>query len=146
MPLTTASLYLGRDPQFIRRSLAELPAQSAVWAARGRRADPPDIWQDIFAEYLALADPAAGLARWDRWGAVELGDTRSHALHWMLSLQRMGTPDLTVGADTALFSVFRRPDGSKTYLAYNAGGSAISVHFSDGAQLEAPPHALAEKD
>ena len=145
LPLTTASLYLGQDPAFIKRSLGELPAQSAIWATRGRKPDPPDIWQDVFAQYLALADPAAGLAQWNRWGAVELGDTRSHALHWLLSLQRMGTPDLTVTADTTLFSVFRKPDGSKTYLAFNASGSPLAVRFSDGAQLEVPPRSLAEK-
>ncbi len=145
LPLTTASLYLGRDPAFIKRSLAELPAQSAAWATRGRRPDPPDLWQDVFAEYLALADPVAGLTQWNRWGAFEFGDTRSHALHWLLSLQRMGVPDFSVTADTALFSVFRKPDGSKTYLAFNAGSAPLPVRFSDGVQLEVPPHALAEK-
>ena len=145
LPLTTASLYLGRDPLFIKRSLEELPAQSAAWATRGRRPDPPDIWQDVFAQYLALADPATGLAQWNRWGAVELGDTRSHALHWLLSLQRMGVPDFTVTADTTLFSVFRKPDGTRTYLAFNAGATPLQVHFSDGVQLDVPPHALAER-
>ena len=145
LPLTTASLYLGRDPEFVQRSLAELPAQSAVWGARGKRPDPPDIWQDVFTEYRALADPASALAQWNRWGAVELGDSRSHALHWLLSLERMGTPDFTVTADTTLFSVFRKPDGTRTYLAYNQGSTTLPVRFSDGVQLEVPPHALAEK-
>jgi len=144
LPLTTASMYLGRDPKFVQASLAELPAQSAQWAGLGHRPDPPDIWQDIFAEYLALADPAKALAAWNRWGAVEFGDSRTHALHWLLSLQRMGTPDLTVTADTALFSVFRKADGTRTHLAYNATGAARTVHFSDGTRLEVPPHALAE--
>jgi len=144
LPLTTASLYLGRDPAFVKRSLAELPAQSAAWATRGKRPDPPDIWQDVFAQYLALVDPDAGLAQWNRWGAVELGDTRSHALHWMLSLQRMGTPDFSITADTALYSVFRRPDGARTYLAFNAGPAPLVVRFSDGTRLDVPPRTLGE--
>jgi hypothetical protein len=57
----------------------------------------------------------------------------------------MGLPDFSVTADAALFSVFRKPDGSKTYLAYNAGSAPLPVRFSDGVQLEVPPHALAEK-
>ncbi|MBK8789610.1 MAG: hypothetical protein IPO28_05380 [Holophagaceae bacterium] len=144
LPLTTASLYLGQDPGFVKRSLAELPAQSAAWATRGRRPDPPDIWQDIFAEYLALADPAAGLAQWNRWGAVEFGNTRSHTLHWLLSLQRTGLPDFTVTADTTLYGVFRKPDGTRTYLAFNAGAAPLSVSFSDGTKLTVPPRSLAE--
>ena len=145
LPITSASLYLGRDPKFVRQSLAELPAQSAVFAKTGRRPDPPDIWQDVFAKYLALADPAAALAQWNRWGAVEFGDTRSHTLHWLLSLQRMGVPDLSITADTALFSVFRKPDGTRTHLAYNAGSTPLNVRFSDGVQLTVPPRSLAEK-
>ncbi|MEO5687775.1 MAG: glycosyl hydrolase [Burkholderiaceae bacterium] len=141
LPVTTASLYLGADPDFVRRSLAELPAQTAVYESRMHRADPPDIWQDIFAETLALVDPKEALAHWNRWGAVEAGDTRSHALHMMLSLQRMGTADLSVTADTALYSVFRNA-GVRTYLAYNAGANTIDVTFSDGMHVAVPAHSL----
>jgi len=81
---------------------------------------------------------------WDRWGSFEMGDTRSHALHWMLSLADMGQPDLSVTADTTLFSVFRRADGSRTYLAYNATRSPINVRFSDGKVLSVAPGALAK--
>ena len=145
LPINTASLYLGRDPKFVQQSLAELPAQSAAFAKTGRQPDPPDIWQDVFAKYLALANPAAALTQWNRWGAVEFGDTRSHTLHWLLSLQRMGVPDLSISADTALFSVFRKPDGTRTHLAYNAGSAPLNVRFSDGVQLTVPPRSLAEK-
>jgi hypothetical protein len=114
-----------------------------VWAARGKKVDPPDIWQDIFAKYQALADPAAALAGWNRWGAVELGETRSHTLHWLLSLNELGTPETGVSADAPLHAVFRRPDGRRTHLAYNAGKRPLTVHFSDGITLEVPPGALA---
>ena len=73
---------------------------------------------------------------------MELGDTRSHALHWLLSLQEMGTPDFSVVADTPLFAVFRRGDGRKTYLAFNASKAPISVRFSDGKVLQVAPGTL----
>ena len=114
----------------------------AIYADRMKRANPPDIWQDIFAKYVALVDPAQGLAQWNRWGAFELGDTRTHALHWLLSLEAMGPPDLGVTADTPLYSVFRRADGRRTYLAYNAGKSPITVRFSDGKTLDVAPGTL----
>ena len=103
---------------------------------------PKDVWQDIFAKYLALADPAAALAQWDKFGSVEAGDTRTHTMHWMQSLQNMGTPDFSVTADTTLYSVFKRPDGRKTYLAYNAGKAPINVKFSDGKSLTVAPGTL----
>jgi endoglucanase Acf2 len=143
LPITTVSTYLGRDPQFVRRSVDSLKPEIEIFKARGKSVNPPDIWQDIFAQYLGLADPALGLAQWNRWGSFELGDTRSHALHWLQSLKEMGTPDFTVTADTTLYAVFKRADGGKTYLAYNAGKAPISVKFSDGKSFSVAPGALA---
>ena len=135
LPITTASTYLGQDPAFVKKSLASLGPETATWNARGFYSKPPDIWQDIFAQYMGLADPAAGLAQWNRWGSFELGDTRTHALHWLQSLKEMGTPDFSVTADTTLYAVFKQADGQKTYLAYNAGKAPVTVKFSDGKTL-----------
>ncbi len=145
LPVTTSSLYLGRDPAYVQRNLEALKAETALYARYGTKpTNPPpdDIWQDIYAEYRALADPTAALAQWDRWGSVELGDTRTHTLHWMLSLQQMGEPDFGVHADTTLYGVFKRPDGQRTYLAYNAGRTPLTVHFSDGQVLTVAPGTL----
>ena len=142
LPITTASGYLGRDPAYVKRNLAALKPEMDIYASRGKRADPPDIWQDIFAKYMALADPELGLKQWDRWGSFELGDTRSHALHWMLSLVEMGTPDTSVTADATLYAVHRRSDGSKTYMAFNPGTAPLNVRFSDGKSLEVAPGKL----
>ena len=143
LPLTTASTYLATDPGFVKRNVASLKPEIALWESRGKKVNPPDIWQDIFAQYLGLVDPAAGLAAWNRWGSFELGDTRSHALHWLLSLQEMGPVDLTVTANTTFYSVFKREDGRKTYLAFNAGQQALEVHFSDGTTLAVAPGRMA---
>ena len=143
LPITTASAYLAADPEFVKRNVASLKPEIAIFEARGKRVNPPDIWQDLFAQYLGLADPTAGLASWNRWGSFELGDTRSHALHFMLSLQEMGTPDPSVTANTALYSVFKQADGRKTYLAYNAGKAPLEVAFSDGKKLLLAPGKLA---
>ena len=146
LPITTSSTYLGKHPAYIKRNLDALKPEMEIYAKFGKKPPyppPADIWQDIFAKYGALGDPAAGLAAWDRWGSVELGDSRTHALHWLLSLNEMGTPDLTVTADTTLYSVFRKPDGRKTYLAFNASKSPISVRFSDGKVLSVAANTLA---
>ncbi len=143
LPITTASSYIARHPQYVRKNLEALKDEQAIWAARGKKVDPPDIWQDVFAKYQSLADPAPALAQWNRWGAVELGETRSHTLHWLLSLNEFGPPELGVRADTPLYAVFKRADGQKTYLAFNAGKAPITVRFSDGQTLAVPPGALA---
>lgn len=144
LPITTASTYLGLDPEHTRRSLATLPKDTEIFESRGKRANPRDIWQDLFAKYMALADPEAGLARWERWGSVEFGHSRSHTLHFMLSLQQMGTPDFSIGADTPLHAVFKTSDGKRTYLAFNANRTTPkTVRFSDGVTLDVAPGTLA---
>ncbi|WP_158558851.1 glycosyl hydrolase [Rhodoferax lacus] len=135
LPITTVSTYLGQDPAFVKKSVASLGPETAIWNARGLYGKPVDIWQDIFAKYLGLADPDAGLASWNRWGSFELGDTRTHALHWLQSLKEMGTPDFSVTANTTLFAVFKQANGQRTYLAYNAGKTPITVKYSDGKTL-----------
>ena len=148
LPIAPFSTYLGRDPAFIKRNLDALKIESAAYKARGKfpkNPPPEDIWQDLFAKYQALADPSAALAQWNPKGSVEDGETATHTLHWMLSLQDMGTPDATVSADTPLYQVFRRADGRKTYLAYNAGKAPLGVRFSDGTVLDVAPGTLARK-
>jgi endoglucanase Acf2 len=143
LPMTTVSTYFASHPEYIRKNLAALKDEQKIWAERGKKVDPADIWQDVFAKYLALADPAAALAAWDRWGAVELGDSRTHTLHFLQSLAELGAPDTSVTADTTLYQVFKRPDGRRSHLAFNAGKTPITVRFSDGRTLEVAPGRLA---
>ena len=147
LPIAPYSTYLGRDPAFIKRNMAAMKVETEAYKARGQipvNPPPGDIWQDIFAKYMALADPTTALAEWDRWGSVEVGDTRAHTLHWMLSLNEMGAPDFSVTADTTLYQVFKRRDGRKTYLAYNPTAAPISVRFSDGKTLQVAPGTLGQ--
>ena len=146
LPMAQFSTYLGRDPAYVKRNVGTLPGDMKKFLDRGKNYSqfPKDGWQDIFTKYLALADPTAALEMWDRYGSVELGDTRTHTLHWMLSLNAMGSPDFSVTADTALYAVFRRPDGQKTHLAFNAGKTPLQVRFSDGKVLSVAPGTLAQ--
>jgi endoglucanase Acf2 len=145
LPVTTAHTYLGRDPAFVKRSVATLPADTELWNRFAKKPSPPppkDIWQDIFAKYLALADPAAALEVWERWGTVEVGSSRSYTLNFMLSLEAMGLPDFSVTADTPLHAVFKRADGRRTYLAFNPRKAPLEVRFSDGQRLTVAPGQL----
>lgn len=147
LPVTTFSTYLGRDPAYVKRNVAALIPETDAYNAVGKfppNPPPKDVWQDVFAKYLALADPAAALEQWNRFGSVEAGETRTHTLHWMLSLQDMGLPDFDVTADTPLYGVFKRSDGRRTYLAYNATSAPLNVKFSDGKAMTVAPGTLGQ--
>lgn len=144
LPITPASLYLGRDPGFIIKNLEAMDKETEIFKSRGKRADPPDIWGDIFLKYRALAQPSQALAQWQRWGSVEFGETRTHTLHWLLTLHERGTPLLSVTADTPYYAVFRTQTGQTTYWVYNFSDQVKKVTFSDGQQLLAEPRRLSE--
>jgi endoglucanase Acf2 len=61
LPVNGGSLYLGRDPGYVRANLDDLRASNKNFHEAGFDGDPLsyDRWQDILAEYLALADPDA---------------------------------------------------------------------------------------
>jgi hypothetical protein len=121
--------------------MAALEREIKVYEGRGKRAKPHDIWQDLFAKYVALVDPGKGRARWDEWGSVELGDTRTHAQHWLSFLASAGPVNLSVTANTSFYAVFGQGD-RKTYLVYNPGPKEHSVAFSDGKVITAAPGRL----
>jgi len=141
LPLTSSSTYLAADPAFVLRNMEAMDRETEVYRSRGKRAKPEDIWQDLFAKYVALVDPARGRARWDEWGSVELGDTRTHALHWLSFLSQVGPPDLSVSADHPFHAVFSNA-GGRTYLVFNPGSAPVRARFSDGVQVEAAPGRL----
>jgi len=122
--------------------MAALEREIKIYEGRGKRAKPHDIWQDLFAKYVALVDPAKGRARWDEWGSVELGDTRTHAQHWLAFLESVGAPELGVTADTSFYAVFRHADKGKTHMVFNPGSQTRTVKFSDGVVVQAAPGRL----
>ena len=81
-------------------------------------------------------------SRGDEWGSVELGDTRTHAQHWLAFLEGVGTPELGVTADTHFYAVFTHADKGKTYMVFNPGKETLTVRFSDGASVQAEPGRL----
>ena len=93
----------------------------------------------------ALNDPEAGFKAWNPRGSVELGETRTRTFHWLSTLRALGRPDRGVSADTSLYTVFRRADGSRTYVTYlPPRAQPRSVRFSDGTVVKAQPGQLVQ--
>jgi endoglucanase Acf2 len=135
LPITGGSLYLGRRPDHVRRAWAAL-----VEAGRGE----PLQWRDLLWMYLATADPDGAAARWagrQRF-APEFGGSAAATDQWIRTLRAAGPLDVEVTADAATALALRRGD-QRTYLAYNPGGAALTVRFSDGVTLAVPPRAYA---
>lgn len=131
LPVTSGSFYLGRHPDHVIANYNEVVAE---------RNGEPNVWMDIFWEYLALADADLALSKYYADINYEPfdGESRAHTLHWLFNLKKMGQMDTTVTASTPTYSVFKNKAGDKTYVVYNPESTALTVNFSDGYSMEVP--------
>ncbi|GJQ64172.1 MAG: hypothetical protein SCALA702_32250 [Melioribacteraceae bacterium] len=135
LPITSGSLYLGRDPEYVLTNYNEVVEE---------RNGQPIVWKDIFWEYLALADPDLAISYYYADSAYTPfdGESRAHTYHWLYNLKKMGHVETSVFADIATFAVFRDSEGYLTYVAYNANSQERLVTFSDGFTMTVAPKKL----
>ena len=139
LPSTAGHLYLGYNPAYISRNIAELERNNG---------GPATVWQDIIWEFQALADAPTALAQFRSQAgsyAVEEGESRAHTFYWLKNLSGLGTVDRSVTANTPLHAVFVK-NGVRTYQAANMSGSAITVTFSNGVTLAVPARSVASSN
>ncbi len=139
LPITAGSLYLGRSPDYVLRNLKNLESSNRNFHNGGFEGDPEkfDKWQDILFEYLALADPAAAIERYEGLGSnpqSELGETVTHTRQWLGALQMLGNFKSDVQANHPTAVAFE-----KGYVVFNPDEEPVSVKFTDGKEIEAEP-------
>jgi hypothetical protein len=133
--MLTGSLWLGKYPGTIDR----------VWSyVNSERGGPPVIWRDMFWMFVALSHPERASAWFENehYFAPDDGNSLAYTYHFIENLKQLGHVDPSLTANTPLFAAFQR-SGQRTYVAYNAEETPATITFSDGARLEAKPHALA---
>lgn len=131
LPLTGASLYLGRYPGAAARVYDEL--------RRRRGSESWQLWPDLVIMYRALSDPADAARQLEALGPdafPEAGNSRLNLETWVAALGALGQVDRAVTADVPLYAVFRRPDGGRVHVAYRMPREAPFVAtFSDGVKV-----------
>jgi len=137
LPFHGGSLYLGRDPAYVQRNLAEVTSIDPNAFAAGS----PN-WPDLLEEYEALVDPATALNQFNNTSFVFDGESKAHEYYWITNLQALGRVDETVTANTPLYGVFKTASGIRTHAAFNPGSTAITVNFSDGTNLTVPASSM----
>ncbi len=137
LPFTPASIYMGRRPEYVKKNHNRI-----VERRKGGR-DFNNGWGDLVVMFGALADPAAAAAYIDANPncKIERGNSHAFMYHWIYTLKNLGRCDSRITADHPIHCVFTK-DGVRTYAAYNHGDRPITVRFSDGTRLAAPPGKL----
>jgi endoglucanase Acf2 len=134
-PIHGGSLYLGHDTDYVDKLWTEMAANTGIL----NNEENPNLWHDIYWEYLAFIDPEKALDLYDSYPerGLKFGVSDAQTYHWLHAMNALGRVDASITADHALAAVFV-DDGSKTYVAQNYGGSSIVVNFSDGFNLSVP--------
>ena len=124
-PLSTGSLWLGRHPEPVRRTLSYLTQQN-----RGENL----IWRDLFWMLEATTEPARAAKRFaaEHYYEPEFGNSMAHTYQWIDSLRALGNLSPAITANTPFHAAFER-NGRTTHVAFTTSPS--SVTFSDGAVL-----------
>lgn len=153
LPITGASLYLGRWPEYCEKNyralLTENLADDRKKAEKAGKPAPDgdgsawDAWPDIIRMYRALTDPADALAQEtaaEQGGKIKIedGNSRTNVVHWLHTLKALGRVDRTITANTTCYAVFKN-GSARNYTAWNLGTKPLAVKFSDGATLNVPP-------
>ena len=154
LPVTGASLYLGRFPDYVKKNYAALLAENKEDDDKkaAKAGKPPgqsngeawDAWADIIWMYRALTDPQDALRQFDARAAgfkPEGGNSLANTAHWLSALDALGQVDRTVTADAPFYAVFSKA-GKKTHVAYNMDATPRTVRFSDGATVQCAPHSF----
>lgn len=156
LPLTGGSFYLGDYPNYVLNSYNEMQAYRQNWfsvnypsGADGKSYDqwfPASANPGVTLEYLAFADPVLALQKWNNPDfqnrPLEIfqdnqGESKAHQYYWLNNMEAFGHVDKNVRGDIPTSLVFNN-NGTKTYVAFNPTSSAITVHFTDGGQLDVP--------
>ena len=134
LPIDGHSFYLNLDESYAAENW------SRMVEARGGDSGFLDGWHTAAIGYRALSDPADAVSIAN--SELPIGRKSSHIYHWAHNLNAMGTPNQNVVADVPQAQVFEDGSGNRTYVAYNADGSAKTVTFSDGYSMSVPANSL----
>jgi endoglucanase Acf2 len=142
LPMTSASFYYAANKDFILKNWKTANLKEAEY----RESDKDTSrWNEIWSSYLAIASPQKALEVFDDICSPEAGESKAHAYHYIMSLDKAGTPNLEVTSDDPLATTFINDDGELTYVAYNASTTTKTVEFSDGTTLTVESGKTTEK-
>lgn len=138
-PIHGGSLYLVHNREYAHALWAEMATRTGILA----QAVNPNLWHDVYWQFLALMDPDAAIDLYNTnpGRALKFGISDAHTYYWLHTLKTLGKVDTSVTANDPLAVVFEKDD-RKIYVAHNYTNSVKSIAFSDGTNLIALPQKL----
>ena len=128
-PINSWSFYLGKNANKITGKDYIKKYYNADKTYKNAKGGSTEHWNDMWAEYYAIADPDYAMNTVWTKNAINDGESQAHTYHFIRALQDYGTPDLTFKSNSPTASVFNK-NGVYTYVAYNASNTSKTVTFT----------------
>ena len=128
-PINSWSFYLVKNANKITGKDYIKKYYNADKTYKNAKGGSTEHWNDMWAEYYAIADPDYAMNTVWTKNAINDGESQAHTYHFIRALQDYGTPDLTFKSNSPTASVFNK-NGVYTYVAYNASNTAKTVTFT----------------
>lgn len=139
-PIHGGSLYLGLDTLYVKKLWNEMAANTGIMSNQVN----PNLWHDIYWQYLAFIDPAKAIAMYNSYPdrEIKFGVSDAQTYHWLHAMNALGRMDASVTADYPIAAAFIQ-NGAISYVAQNYSAAEITVTFSTGYQLVVPAGKMA---
>ncbi|MEO9801743.1 MAG: glycosyl hydrolase [Reichenbachiella sp.] len=139
-PIHGGSLYLGHRADYVQRVWTEMTQNTDVL----NNIPNANLWYDTYWKFLSFIDPQQAVNLYDSYADrdIKVGISDGHTYHWLHAMNAMGQVKNEITADYPIAAAFE-DNGSMTYAAHNYGNSQITVHFSDGYNLNVPANSMA---
>ena len=134
-PIHGGSFYLGQDTVYVRKLWNEIEANTGILSNQVN----PNLWHDIYWEYLAFIDPAKAIGMYNSYPdrEIKFGVSDAQTYQWLHAMNALGRMDAGVTADYPIATAFIL-NGEINYVAHNYSNAPITVTFSTGYQLVVP--------
>jgi endoglucanase Acf2 len=134
-PIHGGSLYLGLDTAYVAKLWNEVAANTGILNNQVN----PNLWHDMWWEYLAFIDPAKAIEMYNSYPEREIkfGISDAQTYHWLHAMNALGRVDAAITADYPVAAAFIL-HGEINYVAHNYSDAPITVTFSTGYQLVVP--------
>ncbi len=138
-PVHGGSLYLGQDTLYVAKLWNEVAANTGIMSNQAN----PNLWHDMWWEYLAFIDPAKAIEMYNSYPdrEIKFGISDAQTYHWLHAMNALGRVDGAITSDYPIAAAFSL-HGEITYVAQNYSDAPITVTFSTGYQLVVPARKL----
>ncbi|GAB1415871.1 hypothetical protein MASR2M117_12770 [Paludibacter sp.] len=134
-PIHGGSFYLCHDADYVHLLWDEIEANTGIASNQAN----PNLWHDIFWEYLAFINPSRAIEMYDSYPdrVLKFGVSDAQTYHWLHAMNVLGQYDASITADYPIAAAFKKK-GKINYVAQNYSNEPLVVTFSTGYQLSVP--------